>query len=84
MADLESLGIKYIHADASDCLAGVSEHRLPEIKAGLIARYGDFDVRAVASQYGGAELEYQCPQFDKDLHAHNEAKAAWCAKYGCD
>ena len=32
MDDLESLGIKYIHADASDCLAGVSEHRLPVLQ----------------------------------------------------
>lgn len=36
MDDLENLGIKFIHCDASDALMGVSESHLHEIKSMLI------------------------------------------------
>lgn len=81
MDDLESLGIKFIHCDASDSLVGVSESHLQEIKSVLIKRYGDFDVRAVSDQWG-VELEYLCEKFNKDKQAFYEMKKAWCEKYG--
>lgn len=83
MDDLENLGIKFIHCDASDALMGVSESHLHEIKSMLINRYGDFDVRAVSDQWG-VELEYLCEKFNKDKHAFFERKKAWCEKYGCE
>lgn len=83
MDDLESLGIKFIHCDASDALIGVSESHLQEIKSVLIKRYGDFDVRAVSDQWG-ARLEYLCEKFNKDKQSFCEKKKAWCEKYGCE
>lgn len=83
MDDLENLGIKFIHCDASDALMGVSESHLHEIKSMLINRYGDFDVRAVSDQLG-AKLEYLCEQFNNDKRAFYEKKKAWCEKYGCE
>lgn len=83
MDDLENLGIKFIHCDASDALMGVSESHLHEIKSMLINRYGDFDVRAVSDQWG-AKLEYLCEQFNNEKRAFYEKKKAWCEKYGCE
>lgn len=83
MDDLENLGIKFIHCDASGALMGVSESHLHEIKSMLINRYGDFDVRAVSDQWG-AKLEYLCEQFNNDKRAFYEKKKAWCEKYGCE
>ena len=83
MDDLENLGIKFIHCDASDALIGVSESLLQEIKSVLIKRYGDFDVRAVSDQCG-VELEYLCEKFNKDKQAFYEKKKAWCEKYGSE
>lgn len=81
MDDLENLGIKFIHCDASDALIGVSH--LQDIKDVLIKRYGDFDVRAVSDQWG-VELEYLCEKFNKDKQAFYEKKKAWCEKYGSE
>lgn len=83
MDDLENLGIKFIHCDASDALMGVSESHLHEIKSMLINRYGDFEVRAVSDQWG-AKLEYLCEQFNNDKRAFYEKKKAGCEKYGCE
>lgn len=83
MDDIESLGITFVHCDASDALVRVNESNLQVIKFVLINRYGDFDVRAVSDQWG-AELEYLCEQFNNDKRAFYEKKKAWCEKYGCE